>query len=68
MPHNDEKLTNQELLLKISKSLSSLHIKQDKMINRLIMLETELKDFKNTMPVRKSGWFNDYWEMKKQSS
>jgi hypothetical protein len=55
--------TNYELLLKISKSLSSMHIKQEKMINRLIMLENELKDFKNSMPVRKRGWTGDYWEI-----
>ena len=57
--------SNYELLVKISKSLSSMHMKQEKMINRLILLEQELKEFKNSMPERKQGWFNDYWEIKK---
>lgn len=56
--------TNQELLVDISKSLSSLHKKQDTLIKNLDNLQKELTDFKNSMPVRKSGWFNDYWEMK----
>lgn len=57
--------TNQELLVEISKSLSSLHKKQDILIKNLDNLQKELTDFKNSMPTRKSGWFNDYWEMKK---
>ena len=58
--------TNQELLVEISKSLSSLHKKQDTLIKNLDNLQKELTEFKNSMPVRKSGWFNDYWEMKPQ--
>lgn len=54
--------TNQELLVEISKSLSSLHKKQDTLIKNLDNLQKELTEFKNSMPVRKSGWFNDYWE------
>jgi len=56
--------TNTELLVEISKSLSSLHKKQDTLIKNLDNLQKELTEFKNSMPVRKSGWFNDYWEMK----
>jgi len=57
--------TNAELLLEISKSLSSLHKKQDNIIKNLEELKKEFINFKNTMPTRKSGWFNDYWEIKK---
>ena len=57
--------TNAELLIDISKSLSSLHKKQDTLIKNLDNLQKELIDFKNKMPIRKSGWFNDYWEIKK---
>jgi uncharacterized protein YlxW (UPF0749 family) len=63
MPEKVSK-TNTELLVEISKSLSSLHKKQDTLIKNLDNLQKELTDFKNTMPTRKSGWFNDYWEMK----
>jgi len=56
--------TNQELLVDISKSLSSLHKKQDTLIKNLDNLQKDLTEFKNSMPTRKSGWFNDYWEMK----
>ena len=56
--------TNQELLVEISKSLSSLHKKQDTLIKNLDNLQKELTEFKNSMPVRKSGLFNDYWEIK----
>lgn len=56
--------TNQELLVEISKSLSSLHKKQDTLIKNLDNLQKDLTEFKNSMPTRKSGWFNDYWEMK----
>ena len=57
--------TNQELLLEIQKSIYSLHRRQDDLIKRLDALSSELTEFKNSMPIRKSGWFNDYWEIKK---
>lgn len=57
-------MTNQELLIQISKSLSSLHDKQNQIIKKISVLEKDLIEFKNSMPTRKSGWFNDYWEMK----
>tara|TARA_R110001592_G_scaffold302306_1_gene574195 strand:+ start:390 stop:593 length:204 start_codon:yes stop_codon:yes gene_type:complete len=64
-PPHPEMKTNQEMLLLISKSLSSLHKRQDDICKRLENLEKELIDFKNQMPVRKSGWLNDFWEIKK---
>ena len=64
MPHPEMK-TNQELLLLINKSLSSLHKRQDDLCKRLENLQKDLSEFREQMPVRKSGWFNDYWEIKK---
>jgi len=63
-PPHPEMKTNQELLLLISKSLSSLHKRQDDLCKRLENLQKDLNDFKDQMPVRKSGWLSDYWEMK----
>ena len=57
--------TNEELLLEIQKSIHSLHRRQDDLIKRLDALSSELTEFKNSMPTRKTGWFNDYWEIKK---
>ena len=56
--------TNQELLLEIQKSIYSLHRRQDELMKRLDALTSELTEFKNSMPTRKTGWFNDYWEIK----
>ena len=58
--------TNQQLLLEIQKSIFSLHKRQDEFMKRLDTLTKELTEFKNSMPTRKSGWFNDYWEIKKK--
>jgi len=63
MPNNIK--TNSELLIEITKSLSSIHKKQDNILTNITNLETQFNEFQNKMPERKSGWFNDYWEIKK---
>ena len=63
MPNNVK--TNSDLLIEITKSLSSIHKKQDNILKNIENLEIRFNDFQNKMPERKSGWFNDYWEMKK---
>ena len=66
MPVTEKPLENKQLLLDIQKSIYSLHRRQDEFMKRLDTLNKELCEFKNSMPVRKSGWFNDYWEIKKK--
>lgn len=63
MPVTEKPLENKQLLLDIQKSIYSLHRRQDELIKRLDSLTNELSEFKNSMPTRKSGWFNDYWDM-----
>ena len=64
MPQSNIK-TNSELLMDINKSLMSIHKKQDNILQKIDILDKQFIEFKNKMPERKSGWFNDYWEIKK---
>ena len=63
MPNNIK--TNSELLIEITKSMSSIHKKQDIIFKNIENLEKTFNNFQSKMPERKSGWFNDYWEIKK---
>jgi len=56
-----------DILLKIN----SLNKSQQNMITQLDHLSQEIKKIRettDTLPVRKSGWFSEYWEIRKSES
>ena len=58
--------TNQDLLLDILKSLSSLHRKNDFIIENMDIIKKQILDLNYRMPERKSGWIRDYWDTSKK--